>query len=206
MKLNRANCQKKYCTDRIYSHADWRKQSVALKNQLRDDGVIDFEFHPEYTAHVGCKTNINRYYTPDECERMKYGIYNPSPSPTDVQIPTPPVRAYPPPQRDKKSRCKKGTTRNKRTGNCEPTKNKSRYYPFRPSSPLRPSSPPKQSNNKSRCKRGTRRNKRTGNCEPTNKSRYYPPRQPSPKPVNIKSRCKKGTRRNKRTGNCEPTK
>ena len=207
MQLNRANCQKKYCADRVYSNADWRRHSGVLKQQLREDGVIDFESHPEYVAHVGCKTNINRYYTPNECERIEYGMYWPSPSPMDTRTPTPrtptpPVRAYyPPPQRDKKSRCKKGTTRNKRTGNCEPTKNKSRFYPYRPSSPVRPSSP-KQTNNKPRCKNGTRRNKRTGNCEPTNKS----PRQPSQTPGNKKSRCKNGTRRNKRTGNCEPTK
>jgi len=41
-------------------------------------------------------------------------------------------------------RCKNGTRRNKKTGNCEPTTNKG-----------------------TRCKNGTRRNKKTGNCEPT---------------------------------------
>jgi hypothetical protein len=46
----------------------------------------------------------------------------------------------------KKSKCPKGTRRNKKTGICEPHEKKSK------------------------CPKGTRRNKKTGLCEPTNKN------------------------------------
>ena len=44
-------------------------------------------------------------------------------------------------------RCANGTRRNKKTGNCEPNRKKSK-----------------------RCAKGTRKNKKTGNCEPVKKS------------------------------------
>jgi len=87
-------------------------------------------------------------------------------------------------------RCKKGTRRNKKTGNCESTANKQ---------------------TRARCPKGTRRNKKTGNCE-SNAPRADVPGMKLQTDVRLqpdvrrraKERCKKGTRRNKITGNCEP--
>lgn len=68
------------------------------------------------------------------------------------------------------TRCPNGTRRNKKTGNCEPTKSK------RVSSPT-----PIVNAKKSRCPKGTQRNKKTGNCEPKKVRMPTPPvRMPTP--------------------------
>ena len=93
---------------------------------------------------------------------------------------------------EKLRRCPNGTRRNKKTGECEPTK-----VPQPKSGKLR------------RCPNGTRRNKKTGECEPTKVHQPPLPTQPiqptEPKPGKLR-RCPNGTRRNKKTGECEPTK
>jgi hypothetical protein len=58
-------------------------------------------------------------------------------------------------------RCKNGTRKNKKTGECEPTKNTSK--------PLRTFS------NLKRCPNGTQKNKKTGICEPKKKIEKFNP-------------------------------
>lgn len=79
------------------------------------------------------------------------------------------------PSKVKRGRCPNGTRRNKKTGNCEPTRKKS-------SKSLKP----KNTNTKvGRCPNGTRRNKKTGNCEKKRvsaKPSTPKPKLPTPKP------------------------
>ena len=77
-----------------------------------------------------------------------------------------------------KTKCPKGTRKNKKTGECEPVAEKTK------------------------CPKGTRKNKKTGECEPVAVPTGEPGEVPTGEPMAKK--CPKGTRKNKKTGECEP--
>ena len=76
--------------------------------------------------------------------------------------PTPPVLEKPPTP-VKKSKCPKGTQRNKKTGKCEPFVKKSKCPEGTVRSRITGECEP--IGKKSKCPKGTRRNKKTGKCE-----------------------------------------
>jgi hypothetical protein len=70
----------------------------------------------------------------------------------------------------KRKRCPNGTLRNKKTGNCDPKKNKKAIKMKKLGPPPKPSVLIKNNTVKrKRCPNGTLRNKKTGNCESKNK-------------------------------------
>jgi hypothetical protein len=66
----------------------------------------------------------------------------------------------------KKKKCPKGTRRNKKTGNCEPSGVARGLTPLKPRGVARDGDTPLAPAKKKKCPKGTRRNKKTGNCEP----------------------------------------
>jgi hypothetical protein len=95
-----------------------------------------------------------------------------TPSPVKEKTPSPVKEKTPSPVKEKtpspikiKGKCPKGTRRNKKTGNCDPTgivgKEKGKE---------KGKGKEKEEEEKvKRCPKGTRRNKKTGNCDPINK-------------------------------------
>jgi len=133
--MNSKDCTKLLCKNKITSVKEWRRLALAKKKELSARG-IRFDSHEEFKKITECRPTNDVYPNRFDCILASY--------------PPAPAAAA------KKERCKTGTRRNKRTGNCEPTGRA-------PRSPPRPAAP---ASKKARCKKGTRRNKRTGNCEP----------------------------------------
>jgi hypothetical protein len=105
----------------------------------------------------------------------KTGNCDPAGGPSYQAPPPPPAPTTPPPRHSpprspktppgfKRTRCPKGTHRNKKTGNCDPVGGPFQQPPPPPSPPRSPKTPPGYK--KTRCPKGTRRNKKTGNCDP----------------------------------------
>lgn len=134
------SCSKLLCDKGIHSGSDYRK---ALLRKKKEINRADFENDPEYMELTRC----NQYYddefpTEDQCSSNTPAVSNASIleifdksqkshySPP-VWVPPPgwhhspydsPVKPWEQGYKAKKTRCKKGTKKNKKTGLCESTK------------------------------------------------------------------------------------
>ena len=76
-------CKLHLCNHNIHSQGDFNRAAVALKKQLRAEGIIDFEKDDRYLKLLRCKTETY----PDE-EVCKY-LENQGPEQPPVRQPTP---------------------------------------------------------------------------------------------------------------------
>ena len=167
-------CRKLFCSNSIYSIGDWRRAMLNKKKSLVNQGITNFENHPEYANLSQCKSNINdRFDTEKLCSKLlkkksnrdstldeTAESYNSFESVPRKQPKKSKRRATPQPK-TKLPRCPKGSRRDKKTKKCRSTSARGSTSPrVRTPSPTRKNSASKLP----RCPKGSRRDKKTKNC------------------------------------------
>ena len=124
-------CRKLFCSNSIYSIGDWRRAMLNKKKSLVNQGITNFENHPEYANLSQCKSNINdRFDTEKLCSKLlkkksnrdstldeTVESYNSFESVPRKQPKKSKRRATPQPK-TKLPRCPNGSRRDKKTKKC----------------------------------------------------------------------------------------
>ena len=170
-KVDEPSCRKLFCSNSIYSIKDWRQAMLNKKKSLINQGITNFENHPEYANLSQCKSNINdRFDTEKLCSKLlkkkskrdttldesaeRYNNFGSVPR----KQPKKSKRQSSP--QTKRQRCPKGSRWNKKTKSCRATS-------ARASSTINTPSPTRKqsaSTKLPRCPKGSRRDKKTKDC------------------------------------------
>ena len=156
--VRQTECRRLFCSNNIYSSSDWRRAMLTKKKELINQGIVYFDIHPEFVNLVRCKSDITDkndvtvFNTEKECNKTLKRK-----SKRDVGLDKMAenfgnVPSSAPHSQTKRSKCPKGSRRDKKTKNCVSTSK---------NSATKRASPSKK---QARCPNGTRRDKKTKLC------------------------------------------